>query len=115
VNDIEVSTDRWSDAYYASVRKIEAHASFLPLIREVAVAEQPNMPGLQRLRRNSCTFGSWVQRGMPRFDKNRRARLLAYRIALDLSDSEPGTTEFRGWEAAVYVTARNYVGARQLH
>lgn len=110
--------DRWTPAYNAEVDKIEHHQRFTALIREVAVAEQSDMPGYNWLRRNSRTYGMWVHRGMPYQEKERRARLLAKEIALDLCEPElaalADSNGFRELEAKVYVIARIYVRARRL-
>jgi hypothetical protein len=107
--------DRWQDAWDATQARIEAHPDFRRLIREVAVADQPT-GAKHKYRLNSPTYGMWLTRGnrpLPtKGAKNRRARLLAEKIATEL-DIYAGALPLSEGTARVYGAARDYVRARE--
>lgn len=105
-------TDTWQAAWDKIQAKIEAHPDFRRLIREVAVAEQPT-GAKRKYRLNSPTYGAWMTRGNTLFfpQKNRRARLLAEKIAAEL-DIYEGRLPLSEGRARVYGAAQMYVRAR---
>lgn len=108
------ATDTWQDAYDAIMARIEAHPRFRQLVREVAVAEQPNHPGQGWLSRNSRSYGVWMTRGMPYVDTKRRARKLAQEIALELwPDDDPVASLGRENVGRVYGAASRWVRSRR--
>jgi hypothetical protein len=126
-------SDEWMAAFIATTRAVENHPLFPRLVREVAVAEAPGRPHFAWLRRNSRTYGIWINRDQPggfsdsdepivshggrkhprqpyAAVRTRRAYLLCRVIASELDN-------FTGWrlreaDAAVYVTARWHVQHR---
>lgn len=109
--------DRWQEAYEELRHRIRQHREFPALVRAVAVADSPRMPGLRWLQRNSRTNGSWAIRQADRSVDDsrdtRRARFFSIRIAGDLwPDLELGSSQFRERAAMVFVTARECVNAR---
>lgn len=100
-------------------KKVVGHPLFPKLVREVAVAEQPNgIP--HRYRMNSRTFGLWVTRGAKRIprkghrhysERSRRAYLFAEQIAKD-TGIFPDSPEKNYAMHFAYVTARYFVYGR---
>jgi hypothetical protein len=96
------------------VRQIESHPRFPKLVREAAVAEQAGAPRASWLRRNSATFGTWINRcTAERYPRQGRLAdrtwALAEQIRPDIG--------FDGWAdreatAMVFVTALEHVRAR---
>lgn len=125
--------DGWMAAFIANTRAIESHRLFPHLVREVAIAEAPSRSRFAWLRRNSRTYGAWIDRNRPGgfSDSNepiilhagrrhcaypagartQRAYALARRIVLDL-DCFTLWPHVREADAAVYVTARWHVQHR---
>lgn len=103
----------WRDAYDAMTLAVEAHPLFRRLVREVAVAEQPQRPYRWAwLRRNSRTYGLWTTRGMT---SARRGRLStrAWRLAEQIGDELLPAWPSRADRAArAYTTALHHVRAR---
>lgn len=103
----------WAEGRRMAQEAVRSHRRFHDLVREVAVAEQPWGPNLDRMRRNSPTYGMWMTRGMkhPRNQMSERAWKLAHMIA-----AEALPTMFRRSEgdaaAVAYVEARDDVRAR---
>lgn len=95
--------------------KVISHPLFRRLVREVAVAEQSMKQHATRYRLNSPTYGLWLSRGEKwpgKGDKSRRARLLTAEIAKEVVPWP--TASQRDAEAFVYVTARDFVRAREI-
>lgn len=109
------TAESWQAAWDAIQARIEAHPDFRKLVREVAVAESPNMPHSSWYRRNSRTMGLWITRGMPHrphfTNKTRRAWALAGRMAEEL-DVYEGRLPLSEGTARVYGAAQLYVRQR---
>lgn len=103
----------WVQGRTMAQEAIRSHPRFHDLVREVAVAEQPWGPGLDRMRRSSPTYGMWMTRGMtwPRKQMSERSWKLAHMVAASAVPAMFSRSE--GDAAALaYVEARDNVRAR---
>lgn len=96
--------------------QVIANPLFRKLVRSVAVAEQPFKQRAKRYRLNSYTYGLWLSRGETwpgQGGKDRRARYFAAEIAKDVPPPWAFASQ-KETEAFVYITARDFVRAREM-